>query len=149
MPKLLDIGFDLETATDFLNGIEDADVVEVRHGKWIFEHDPLTDPKKYFMRIVCSCCGLKTGQVSNFYPHVRRKDGRREGAGMKGFIEIIDKNSKRRFLNVRHIEEVCEIGEHHCDIYMAFNCPNAVDKDYFQVRKSYDEIVALIERAML
>lgn len=27
MPKLLDIGFDLETASDFLNSIPDADVV--------------------------------------------------------------------------------------------------------------------------
>jgi hypothetical protein len=27
MPKLLDIGFDLETANDFLNSIPDADVV--------------------------------------------------------------------------------------------------------------------------
>lgn len=26
MPKLLDIGFDIETANDFLNSIEDADV---------------------------------------------------------------------------------------------------------------------------
>lgn len=45
-----------------------ADVVEVRHGEWIIEHDPINDPKKYFIRIVCSCCGLKTGQVSNFCP---------------------------------------------------------------------------------
>ena len=28
-PKLIDIGFDIETATDFLNSIKDADVVEV------------------------------------------------------------------------------------------------------------------------
>ena len=28
-PKLIDIGFDIETATDFLNNIKDADVVEV------------------------------------------------------------------------------------------------------------------------
>ena len=27
--KLIDIGFDIETATDFLNEVEDADVVEV------------------------------------------------------------------------------------------------------------------------
>lgn len=27
--KLIDIGFDIETATDFLNNIKDADVVEV------------------------------------------------------------------------------------------------------------------------
>ena len=29
VPKLIDIGFDIETATDFLNNIKDADVVEV------------------------------------------------------------------------------------------------------------------------
>ena len=28
-PKLIDIGFDIKTATDFLNNIKDADVVEV------------------------------------------------------------------------------------------------------------------------
>ena len=28
-PKLIDIGFDIETATDFLNNIKDAEVVEV------------------------------------------------------------------------------------------------------------------------
>ena len=28
-PKLIDIGFDIETATDFLNNIKDADVEEV------------------------------------------------------------------------------------------------------------------------
>ena len=33
--KLIDIGFDIETATAFLNNIKDADVVEVKHGYWI------------------------------------------------------------------------------------------------------------------
>lgn len=66
---------------------------------------------------------------------------------VKGFIEIVDKDERRRYLNVRHIEEVCEIGEHHCDIYMAFNRPNVANQDYFQVRKSYDEIVALIKES--
>lgn len=66
---------------------------------------------------------------------------------MKGFIEIVGKDGKKRLLNVRYIEEVCEIGEHHCDIYLAFNCPNATDQDYYQVRQSYDEIVALIKEA--
>lgn len=45
-----------------------ADVVEVRHGRWIFEHDIFNDPKGYFIRIVCSECGLKTGQISNYCP---------------------------------------------------------------------------------
>ena len=34
LPKLIDIGFDIETATDFLNNIKDADVVEVKYGYW-------------------------------------------------------------------------------------------------------------------
>ena len=56
-----------------------CDVVEVVHGRWIFEHDPIKDPKKYFVRIVCSCCGLKTGQVSNFCPKCGAKmDERKE-----------------------------------------------------------------------
>ena len=66
----------------------------------------------------------------------------------RGFIAIIGKDGKRRLLNVRHIEEVCEVGEHHCNIYMAFNTPNAIEQDYFQVRQSYDEIVDLIVEAM-
>ena len=33
-PKLIDIGFDIGTATDFLNNIKDADVVEVKYGYW-------------------------------------------------------------------------------------------------------------------
>ena len=33
--KLIDIKFDVETATDFLNDIKDADVVEVKHGEWV------------------------------------------------------------------------------------------------------------------
>ena len=32
--KLIDIGFEIETATDFLNNIKDADVVEVKYGYW-------------------------------------------------------------------------------------------------------------------
>ena len=56
-----------------------ADVVKVVHGEWIFEHDPVIDPKRYFVRIVCSCCGLKTGEVSNFCPKCGAKmDGERE-----------------------------------------------------------------------
>lgn len=55
-----------------------ADVAEVRHGKWIFEHDIFNDPKGYFIRIVCSECHLKTGQVSNYCPKCGAKmDGER------------------------------------------------------------------------
>ena len=38
--KLIDIGFDIETATDFLNNIKDADVVEVVRCKDCIHRDP-------------------------------------------------------------------------------------------------------------
>lgn len=62
-----------------MSKIPAADVVEVKRGKWTFEHDLFTDPKRYFIRIVCSCCGLKTGQVSNYCPNCGAKmDGERK-----------------------------------------------------------------------
>jgi hypothetical protein len=45
-----------------------ADVAPVVHGEWKFEWDAEKDPKKYFIRIVCSRCGLKTGEKSNYCP---------------------------------------------------------------------------------
>ena len=62
--------------------IKDAptvDAVEVVHGRWIFKHDPITDPKGYFIRIVCSKCNLHTGQKSNYCPQCGAKmDGGNE-----------------------------------------------------------------------
>lgn len=45
-------------------------------GEWTWEHDLIRDPKRYFIRVVCSCCGLKTGETSNYCPKC--------GAKMKG-----------------------------------------------------------------
>ena len=39
-PKLIDIGFDIEMATDFLNNIKDSDVVEVVRCKDCIHRDP-------------------------------------------------------------------------------------------------------------
>ena len=51
----------------------------VRHGKWIFKHNPITDPKGYFIRIICSECDLHTGQKSNYCPMCGAKmDGESE-----------------------------------------------------------------------
>lgn len=52
---LLGIGFDPETASSFLNDINDADVVEVRHGEW----KQATEPCGWHDVdcVVCSACG--------------------------------------------------------------------------------------------
>lgn len=56
-----------------------ADVAPVVHGEWKFEWDAEKDPKKYFIRIVCSRCGLKTGGKSNYCPNCGAKmDGERK-----------------------------------------------------------------------
>ena len=58
----------------FKEHIDNApDAVEVVHGRWIFKHNPITDPKKYFIRIVCSECNLHTGQKSNYCPNCGAK----------------------------------------------------------------------------
>ena len=67
---------------------------------------------------------------------------------MREFIEIVCRDKHRRLLNVKHIEEVYEISENSCIIYMAFNVPYATEQDYFEVQKPYDEIVSLIEKAV-
>lgn len=47
----------------------------VRHGEWLFEWDSERDPKRLFVRIVCSMCGLKTGTRANFFPNCGGEDG--------------------------------------------------------------------------
>ncbi len=66
---------------------------------------------------------------------------------MSGFIEIIPKwDKKRRFINIRHIEEVVEVDENTCRVFMAFNVPDATEQDYFEVDKPYDEIISMIKK---
>lgn len=67
---------------------------------------------------------------------------------MKGFIEIIAKDGKRKLLNVQRIEEISEVGEHHCKIFIATDATVMGEQFHYEVRKSYDEIVALIEKAV-
>lgn len=56
-----------------------ADVAPVVHGRWMFEHDLERDPRGYFIRITCSCCGLKTSEKSNYCPKCGVKmDGGKE-----------------------------------------------------------------------
>ena len=56
-----------------LADVSTVDAVEVVHGSWIIKHNPITDPKKYFIRIVCSECNLHTGQKSNYCPNYGAK----------------------------------------------------------------------------
>lgn len=65
---------------------------------------------------------------------------------MKGFIEIVDSNEKRRLLNIRHIEEIAERDECSCFIYLMHNCPDAVEQDYFIVKEPYEVIKTLLEK---
>lgn len=54
---------------DKILAIPAADVAPVRYGKWNVEWDAERDQKRLFVRIVCSNCGLKTGQKSNYCPN--------------------------------------------------------------------------------
>lgn len=77
--KVLDPVDDIILLAKAMDMLPTADVAEVRHGEWKIESDPINDPKGYFIRIVCSECGLKTGQKSNYCPNC--------GAKMKGAEE--------------------------------------------------------------
>lgn len=69
---------------------------------------------------------------------------------MSGFIEIICADEKRRLLNIMHIEEVVETEtKGKCLIYMAFNCPDAMEQDYFEVKESYDAIIQKISDSVI
>ena len=63
---------------------------------------------------------------------------------LKGFIEIIDRNVKKRLINIRHIEEVAERDEDSCYIYLMHNCPNAIEQDYYIVGEPYEVIKMLM-----
>ena len=61
----------IETVQDeYLANAPTVDAVEVVHGRWIFKNNPITDPKGYFIRIVCSECNLHTGQNLTTAPNV-------------------------------------------------------------------------------
>ena len=65
---------------------------------------------------------------------------------MKGFIEIVDSNKNRRLLNIRYIEEIAECDKGRCYIYLAHNCPDATEQDYFLVNEPYEVIKMLLEK---
>lgn len=63
---------------------------------------------------------------------------------MKKFIEIILEDNRRRLVNIDWIEEIIEFDKNHCEIYLAFNQPNALEQDYIMALMSYDEIMKLL-----
>lgn len=64
---------------------------------------------------------------------------------MSEFIEVVYKDENRRLINIRYIEEVAEFDEGSCYIYLAHNCPNATEQDYYLINEPYDVIKRLIE----
>lgn len=62
-----------------LRGYVDETVEINNCGKWKIKWDAEKDPNRYFLRLVCSECGLVTGVKSNFCPCC--------GARMKGDLE--------------------------------------------------------------
>ena len=66
-------GKDLQFCQEAIDMAPAVDAVEVVHGHWIFKHNPIDDPKRYFARIVCSNCNLHTGQTSNYCPQCGAK----------------------------------------------------------------------------
>jgi hypothetical protein len=65
MPKLLDLGFDYETACDFLNSIKDADVEEVVRCK----------DCKHFISDICRLdFGLNLCRKDDFCSYGERKE---------------------------------------------------------------------------
>lgn len=64
---------------------------------------------------------------------------------MKGFIEITDTKGGKHLVNIRYIEEVADTydGEE-CWIYLAHNCPNAIEQDYLRASEPYEAIKKLL-----
>ena len=61
--ELLKAGWDCCTAAEFLNNIPDADVVPVRHGRWLCVD---TDTEQFFL---CNRCKKKEYWESNYCPN--------------------------------------------------------------------------------
>lgn len=64
---------------------------------------------------------------------------------MSKFIEIINNQGKRVYVNVNYIESVDEMDENQCSIFMLGNFTNETMRDYFVVDKPYDEVVSMLK----
>ena len=61
---------------------------------------------------------------------------------MNKFIEVIDRNRKRHLINIRHIEEIVEVDEKRCFIYL--DIAYSETQDYYDIQESYETIKLLI-----
>ena len=60
---------------------------------------------------------------------------------IKRFIEVIDTKDVRHLININYIEEIEEGDEGGgCWIYLAHNCPNATEQDYYRTSEPYEVI---------
>lgn len=62
---------------------------------------------------------------------------------MNKFIEVTDGNGKRHLINIRHIEEIVEIDENKCFLYL--DVTYSETQDYYAINKPYEVIKKLIE----
>ena len=81
--RLIDIlykGFYISPENDIKGTVQKAadyliahGVTVQKHGRWHFKWDAERDPRRLFVRIVCSECNLHTGQKSNYCPNCGAK----------------------------------------------------------------------------
>lgn len=62
---------------------------------------------------------------------------------MKGFIEVMAKDGRKRLLNINRIEEVIN-----STIYLDVINPDAFEQDHVECKESYEEIKAKIAEAV-
>ena len=65
---------------------------------------------------------------------------------MSNFIEVVDGNKKRHLINIQHIEEIVEVKEKECFIYLNVVCDNSQDR--YAIKESYDVLKKLIEERL-
>lgn len=75
--ELLKAGWDLDTATAFVNNIPDADIAPVRHGRWVPKRKVYRTPSA--KNHTCSECGLEVAELWHYCPNCgAQMDGERK-----------------------------------------------------------------------
>ena len=63
---------------------------------------------------------------------------------MKNFIEVVSEDKRKHLININHIEEIAELDENRCFIYLDVVCGNET-QDYYVINEPYEAIKKLIE----